>query len=320
MNVTSKPPANPAPEKAQGLGLLSPALLLLAVRPKTLSLALVPVLVGSALAWYDGAVPLWSIFLVTLFSACCIQAGTNLFNDASDAERGNDRADRLGPTRLTGAGLASAGEVKNTAWWLFMAAFIGGVYLAYNGGWPIVTIGLVALLAGWAYSGGPRPLSYTPWGEVFVILFFGLIAVAGSYYLQAGRFSLNALLVGGVLGLQAAAVLLLNNLRDHASDRRAGRRTLVQLTGTTAAYWLYGLLMLAPFPLLAWIFYPDMPLLVWAALPFSAWLVWRCSRTSPSPAMNRHLAHTALSQVLLGGLLTVSLLGLDGCSVWPVQT
>lgn len=301
-------PLKPTPFATQGRGLLSPSLLLIAVRPKTLTLAVVPVVVGSALAWNDGASPSWTVFLVTLFSACCIQAGTNLFNDASDAERGNDRDDRLGPLRVTGAGLASASQVRSSAWWLFLLAFLGGGYLAAVGGWPILAIGLAALLAGWAYSGGPRPLSYTPWGEVFVVVFFGLLAVAGSYYLQAGEFSSRSPLIGGVLGLPAAAVLLLNNLRDHASDRRAGRRTLVQVTGITGAYWLYGVLMLAPFPLLAWVLHPDAPAVVWAALPLSLWLVWRCSRTSPSPTMNRHLAHTALSQVLLGGLLATGLL------------
>lgn len=299
---------NSAQPQDMGYGLLSPALLLMAVRPKTLTLALVPVVVGSALAWRDGAQPAWMVFLVTLLSACCIQAGTNLFNDASDAQRGNDGPDRLGPVRVTGSGLAGAGQVKRSAGLLFVLAFAGGIYLVIVGGWPIVAIGIASLIAGWAYSGGPRPLSYTPWGELFVIGFFGLAAVAGSYYLQAGGFSPEALLIGAVLGLPAAAVLLLNNLRDHASDRRAGRRTLVQLIGTGPAYWLYGLLMLAPFPLLAWVSHPTGLGAVWLALPLVAWLVWRCFRLPPSMAMNSQLALTAFSQVFFGSLLAVSFL------------
>jgi len=295
-------------------GLLKPSLWLMGVRPRTLTLALVPVLVGSALAWRDAAQPEWLVFLVTLFSACCIQAGTNLFNDVSDAERGNDRIDRLGPTRVTGSGLASPRQVRKTARLLFLLALLGGAYLVATGGWPILVIGVASLLAGWAYSGGPRPLSYTPWGEVFVIIFFGLAAVAGSHYLQAGTFSSEALLVGLVLGLQAAAVLLLNNLRDHASDLRAGRSTLVQLTGLGMAYRIYGLLMLAPFPLLAWIFHPGALGVAWATLPFVIWLVWRCMKLPPSPAMNGQLALTAFSQLLFGGLLVSSWLlpGLPG--------
>ena len=280
----------------------------MAVRPKTLTLALVPVVVGSALAWHDGAPANWLVFAVTLISACCIQAGTNLFNDASDAERGNDGPERLGPKRVTGTGMASAGQVKRSAGLAFLLAFAGGIYLAVLGGWPIVAIGIASLLAGWAYSGGRKPLAYTPWGEVFVIGFFGVLAVAGSYYLQAGGFSPKAPLIGVVLGLPAAAVLLLNNLRDHVSDRRAGRHTLVHLTGTRAAYWLYAVLMLAPFPLLVWILPATTLLAVWAALPFFAWLVWRAMRLPPSPAMNRQLALTALAQVLFGGLLAASLL------------
>ena len=296
----------PTDRQGGGSALLSPRLLLIAVRPKTLTLALVPVVVGSALAWRDGAQPAWTVFLVTLVSACCIQAGTNLFNDASDAERGNDGTERIGPARVTGSGLAGARQVKRTARALFGLAFAGGIYLVAIGGWPIVAIGIASLIAGWAYSGGPRPLSYTPWGELFVIAFFGLVAVAGSHYLQAGGFSPEALLIGAVLGLPAAAVLLLNNLRDHLSDHRAGRCTLVQLTGTRPAYWLYGLFMLAPFPLLAWIVHPAALGAVWLALPLVVWLVWRCIRLPPSPAMNRLLALTAFSQVLFGGLLTVS--------------
>jgi 1,4-dihydroxy-2-naphthoate octaprenyltransferase len=280
----------------------------MAIRPQTLTLAVVPVLVGTALAWRDGTTIDWSVFLVTLVSALCIQAGTNLFNDASDGERGGDGPDRIGPRRVTGMGLARPGQVRRSAWLLFALAFVAGVYLVYIGGWPILAIGIAALVAGWAYSGGPRPLSYTAWGEVFVIAFFGLSAVAGSYYLQRGQFSTALPVVGLALGLQAAAVLLLNNLRDNVSDRRAGRQTLVQLMGTRPAYWLYGLLMLAPFPLLSMLLSPAGLGMAWLALPVCLWLVWRCSRLSPSHAMNAQLGLTAMAQVLFGGLLTLTLL------------
>lgn len=279
-----------------------------AVRPKTLTLALVPVVVGGALAWHDGAPISVLSFIVTVACALLIQAGTNLFNDAADAERGNDGPDRLGPARVTATGLASPQQVKQAAWVLFGAALIGGLYLVMVGGWPILAIGLASLAAGWAYSGGSRPLSHTAWGELFVIVFFGLAAVGGSYYLQRGTLTPTVFGVGLALGLHAAAVLLLNNLRDHESDRRAGRRTLVHLARPARAYWLYGVLLLAPFPLLAIVLLPEGLGVAWLALPVCLWLTWRCTRLSPSPAMNTQLALTAFAQVLLGGLLSFALI------------
>jgi 1,4-dihydroxy-2-naphthoate octaprenyltransferase len=280
----------------------------LAIRPKTLTLAAVPVVVGSTLAWHDGATVAPLVFTVALICALLIQAGTNLFNDVADAERGTDGPGRLGPMRVTSAGLIDAGRVKRAAMISFALALLGGLYLTWVGGWPVLAIGVAALVAGWAYSGGPRPLSHTAWGEVFVILFFGVVAVSGSDYLQRGSFSTLPPVIGFALGLQAAAVLLLNNLRDHASDRRAGRRTLVQVSGLRVAYWLYGFLMLAPFLVLASVLSSDVLLPLWLTLPLCAWLVWRCSRLRPSPAMNPQLALTAFAQVLVGGLLSVGLL------------
>jgi 1,4-dihydroxy-2-naphthoate octaprenyltransferase len=190
----------------------------------------------------------------------------------------------------------------------FSLAFIGGLYLVAIGGWPILAVGLASLAAGWAYSGGARPLSHTAWGELAVILFFGVAAVAGSYYLQRGGLSWTAVSVGVALGLHAAAVLLLNNLRDHASDRRAGRQTLVHLSGIRRSYWLYAVLLVGPFPLLVLALSVEAIGLAWLVLPVCLWLVWRCSQLPPSPMMNSQLALTAFAQVLLGGLLSLSLL------------
>lgn len=298
---------NAVPPDATALTQSLPKVWWLAVRPRTLTLALVPVVVGGALAWHDGAGVSALLFVVTLACALLIQAGTNLFNDVYDAVRGNDGPDRLGPPRVTASGLASPQQVKRAAWILFGSALAGGLYLVFVGGWPILAIGLASLAAGWAYSGGPRPLSHTAWGEVFVVMFFGLAAVGGSYYLQRGALTATVIGVGLALGLQAAAVLLLNNLRDHEADRRAGRRTLVHLTQPARAYWLYGALLLAPFPLLAIALYPEGLGIAWLALPVCLWLAWRCTRLSPSPAMNTQLALTALAQVLLGGLLSAAL-------------
>jgi 1,4-dihydroxy-2-naphthoate octaprenyltransferase len=276
----------------------------LAVRPRTLTLAAVPVVVGSTLAWYDGASVNISVFLVAICCALLIQAGTNLFNDAADAQTGNDGPDRHGPLRVTGSGLLEARVVKRAAWWVFALALLGGAYLVWLAGWPILAIGLGSLAAGWAYSHGPRPLSHSAAGEVAVILFFGVVAVSGSDYLQRGTLAPDAVWIGLALGLHAAAVLLLNNLRDHECDRRAGRRTLVHLIGLQRAYQAYAALLLAPFVVLAATLSPHGLGLAWLALPFCIWLIWRGSRLEPSPAMNTQLGLTSLGQLLLGSFLS----------------
>ena len=276
-----------------------------AIRLRTLSLAAVPVLVGSALARADGATIAWLTLVVTLSCALAIQMGTNLFNDVGDAMRGNDGPDRVGPRRATAAGLATPSQVRRAAVFSFVVAMSLGAYLVLVGGWPILLLGLLSLLAGWAYSSGPRPLSYTAWGEVLVVLFFGIVAVVGSHYLQSGRFVVSALLAGLVLGTPAAAVLLVNNVRDLGPDVRVGRATLAIVLGPDRARWLYALLMLLPFPML---FLFDHPVMVWTALlalPLFIWLSWRFLRLPDGGRFNAHLAHTAQAQLLLGVLLVI---------------
>ena len=280
----------------------------LAIRPRTLSLSAIPVLVGSALAWSEGAAIAWPPLVVALLCALLIQAGTNLFNDVGDALRGNDGPTRLGPVRVTAAGLATPGQVRRAALATFLAALLGGLYLVWYGGWPILLIGLASLIAGWAYSGGPRPLSYTAWGEVFVMGFFGLVAVAGSHFLQSDRFTATALVAGLALGCHAAAVLLVNNVRDLEADRRAGRSTLASVVGTHAARRLYAGLMLAPFPLLSTLLGATRLGPAWLALPLCLWLAWRFLDLPPGAHMNAQLARTAQAQFLLGALLCAALL------------
>lgn len=279
-----------------------------AIRPKTLSLAAVPVLVGTALAHRDGVALDGVVFLATLACALLIQAGTNLFNDASDGADGNDGDGRIGPRRMTGSGLATARQVKNSAWLTFGLAFVPGAWLVWHGGWPILLIGLLSLGAGWAYSGGARPLSHSSWGEVAVVAFFGIVAVLGTHYLQTGRLSGTAALIGLALGLHAAAVLLMNNIRDQSQDARAGRRTLALVLGTPAALGLYAALLLGPFPLLFAVLGVTGTGLAWGALPFCAWLAWRARGLAPGPGMNRQMVLTVIAQALLGILLTLTLL------------
>lgn len=282
-----------------------------AARPRTLPLAATPVLAGIALAWAEGAAPLWLIALATLLAALLIQIGTNLHNDAADHERGNDRADRLGPLRVTAAGWASAAAVRNAARTAFAAAFLLGIYLAFVGGWPIVGIGIASLSAGVAYSGGTRPISHTPFGELYVWIFFGVFAVAGSHWLQAGQFSWAALLAGAALGLPAAAVLLVNNLRDVDADTAAGRRTLAAVLGAVNARHLHSLFLLAPFLAL-----PPLAVLlpghqgIWLALfavPVCLKVLARM-RTARGVALNGVLADTARAQFVFGLLLAIGCL------------
>lgn len=265
-----------------------------AARPRTLTLATAPVVAGTALAWAEGAAHRWPLVLAVLLAALLIQIGTNLHNDAADHERGNDLADRLGPLRVTAAGWATSAQVRLASLIAFATAFLLGIYLVAHGGWPILLIGLASLVAGVAYSGGPRPISHTPFGESFVWIFFGILAVAGSYWLQASTLSPAAWIAGTAIGLPASAVLLVNNLRDVASDTRAGRRTLAAVVGEAPARRIYGLLMLLPFaslPMLAMLGLSG----TWLALltlPASLMLVGRIQHTH-GPALNLLLARTA---------------------------
>ena len=283
-----------------------PNIWLLGVRPRTLTMAAVPVAVGAALAWAGGADPAWITFVATLACAVLIQIGTNLFNDANDGERGADGPDRIGPVRITGSGLAKPRQVRRVAIACFVAALVAGLYLVVVGGVPIFVIGLASLVAGYAYSSGRRPLSHGPFGEVYVIVFFGLVAVTGSYYLQSEQLPGGAIVLTGVaIGCYAAAVLLVNNLRDTEADLRAGRRTLAGRLGTPAAQRLYGFLMLVPFAMLA-VAWGLQPLgLVWLGLPVCLWLAALFARMPVGPGMNAQLGRTALVQVLVGALLIV---------------
>jgi len=282
----------------------------LGIRPRTLPLALIPVLVGSALAWNQGEPARLGIVVLTALCAVLIQAGTNLFNDASDAERGNDGPDRRGPTRLTGSGLASAAAVKRGAWAVFSLAVLSGAWLSWLGGWPILLIGLGGLLAGWAYSRGPLPLSHTPWGEVFVVGFFGLAAVLGSYLLQGGEHPAGTLAAGLALGLPASAVLLVNNLRDRAEDAQAGRRTLAQTLGTGGSCALNLCLVLLPFPLLILDLGFDGVRYLYLSAPLAGWLGWRLYRVTARETRDRVSGGAAYNQQLQGTVLFHLVLGL----------
>jgi 1,4-dihydroxy-2-naphthoate octaprenyltransferase len=278
----------------------------LACRPKTLSVSLSPVVVGSAVAWHEQGRLFWLPILVAALGAALIQIGTNLFNDVGDFLRGTDVAGRIGPRRATAEGWLSPRAVRAGAWLAFALAFLCGIYLVSRGGWPIVAIGLCSLAAGWAYTGGPRPIAYGPLGEIFVFIFFGLVAVGGSYYLQTLNLSRMALLAAALVGLHAAAVITVNNTRDRASDAASGKNTLAVHLGLPAMRRLYAVEIFAPYallPLLAgrgWL--GLLPLL---SLPLALRLIGRFRREAPGPAFNGILAATAGLQLVFALLFSL---------------
>jgi 1,4-dihydroxy-2-naphthoate octaprenyltransferase len=279
----------------------------LACRPKTLSVSLSPVLVGTAVAWHDSGALLWLPLLTAALGAAFIQIGTNLFNDVGDFLRGTDTPERLGPKRATAEGWLTPGKVKAGAWLSFALAFLCGIYLVVHGGWPIVIIGLASLAAGWAYTSGPKPIAYGPLGECFVFLFFGLVAVGGSYYLQTLTLSPLALIAATLVGIHAAAVITVNNYRDLDGDAKSGKNTLAVRFGRPATRRIYTAEMLAPYALL-----PLLHSLGWLAalpmlsLPLAIKLISRFHREAPGPVFNNILAATAGLQLAFAILLTLS--------------
>src|SRR5215204_1238503 len=224
---------------------------LMAARPRTLPAAIAPVLVGTAAAVYGaGELPRPWAFLAALVGSVFIQIGTNLANDYSDAKRGADSADRLGPVRVTSAGLITPRRVLNATWIAFAVAVACGIYLTVVAGWVILPIGVLSIAAGVLYTGGPRPYGYAGFGEVFVFLFFGLVAVNGSYYVQLEELDALPLGLSISIGFLATAIIVVNNVRDVETDRRAGKNTLAVRIGRESAVQLYGLLVLGAFVVL----------------------------------------------------------------------
>jgi len=282
-----------------------------AARPRTLSIALTPVVVGGAIAWSEGASLHLPVFLATLACALLIQIGTNLLNDVADFERGNDRPERVGPLRVTAAGWATPRQVRRAGALAFAVAALCGLGLVIHGGAVILVLGLASIAAGWAYSGGVRPVSHSPLGELFVLAFFGIVAVCGSHYLQSGRLSAAALAAGVALGAMAAAVLLVNNHRDVDGDRKAGRRTLAAVLGPGRSRALHAALMLLPFALPPWLafgaHFHTTTLLALLALPLSL-IAIRGMRSKQGIALNPVLGQTALAQLVFGALLAIGML------------
>jgi len=286
---------------------------LMAARPRTLPAAVAPVLVGTALAATEGTFkPL--TFLAALIGALFIQVGTNLSNDYSDARRGADTEDRLGPVRVTAGGLVPPRQVLIATAAAFGVAVLAGTYLIATAGWELLAVGAASILAGVLYTGGPRPYGYEGLGEVFVFLFFGVVAVAGSYFAQTETLAWEALVLAVPVGLLASAILVVNNVRDLETDRRAGKRTLAVRLGRDRARGLYaamvaGAFATAPLPWLlgsaavsAWV------LLSWLAAPLAVPVVRTVRTRTDGPSLNGALAGTGRLQLAFCVLLSAGLL------------
>ena len=219
---------------------------LLAARPKTLPAAVVPVLVGSAVAAADGAFAALPA-LVAMVCALLLQIGTNLANDYFDFIKGADAGERLGPVRVTQSGLIPPRTVRAAMAGVFVLTFVLGLYLVWVGGWPILFIGLASIFFAVIYTAGPYPLAYVGLGDLFVFIFFGVVAVTGTYYVQALAWSVDALVASLPVGAISTAILVVNNYRDIDGDRLAGKRTLAVRIGRAATRAEYRLLLLAAY-------------------------------------------------------------------------
>ncbi len=284
---------------------------MMASRPKTLPAGVAPVLVGTALAGFLHVFhPLR--FIAALLGSLLIQVGTNLSNDYSDAHRGADTEDRLGPVRVTAGGLVPPRQVLNATYLTFGLAVLCGVYLVAVSGWQLVVIGVASILAGVLYTGGPRPYGYEGLGEVFVFIFFGIAAVAGSYFVQTRHFTWEAFALSVPVGLIATGLLVVNNTRDIDTDRRANKRTLAVRMGRDRARLLYATIIYGSYPLalITWVFGPLRAwlLLPWLTLPLAVKVVGIVREHSDGPSLNRALARTGQLQMAFCVLLSVGLL------------
>jgi 1,4-dihydroxy-2-naphthoate polyprenyltransferase len=284
---------------------------LMAARVRTLPASVAPVLVGTALAGYQGVFhPLR--FVAALIGAVFIQVGTNLSNDYSDARRGADTEDRLGPVRVTAGGLVPPRQVLVATYVSFGIAVLAGAYLVAVAGWQLLLVGAASIAAGVLYTGGPRPYGYEGLGELFVFLFFGIVAVAGSYFVQVKHLDWEAFALAVPVGLIAAAILVVNNFRDLETDRHAGKRTLAvrlgrRRTRTMFAVIVYLAYLLVPVtwafgPLTAWVMLP------WLTLPLAAAAVRTVRNRIDGPSLNEALARTGMLQLVFCVLLSAGLL------------
>ncbi|MHB1539107.1 MAG: 1,4-dihydroxy-2-naphthoate polyprenyltransferase [Solirubrobacteraceae bacterium] len=287
----------------------------MAARVRTLPAAVAPVLVGSALALGAGRFDGFA-FAAALLGALFIQVGTNLSNDYSDARRGADSEDRLGPVRVTAGGLVPPSQVLLATYITFGLAVLCGVYLVIVAGWELIAVGAASILAGVLYTGGPRPYGYEGLGELFVFLFFGIVAVAGSYYVQVQALPWRAFACAVPVGMIASAILVVNNVRDLDTDRRAGKRTLAVRLGRRRTRVLHATMLGVAFasPPLLWLLggMSAWLMLSWATLPLAGSLARLVGTRVDGPALNGALAKTGALQLCFCLLLSAGILAGGG--------
>jgi 1,4-dihydroxy-2-naphthoate octaprenyltransferase len=284
---------------------------ILASRPRTLPAAIAPVLVGTALGAAEDEFRVLP-FVAALVGSTFIQIGTNLSNDYSDARRGADTEDRLGPVRVTAGGLMPPRHVLVGTYVAFAIAVVAGLYLAAVAGWELLVVGVASILAGVLYTGGPRPYGYEGLGELFVFVFFGIVAVVGSYYVQTEQLRWEAFALAVPVGLLSSAILVVNNIRDIDTDRRAGKHTLAVRLGRDRARLLFMAMVVLSFVapvatialggLTAWL------LLTLAAIPLAVPLVRTISSRTDGPALNAALAGTGRLLAVFSLLLSAGVL------------
>ena len=226
--------------------------ILIAIRPKTLSASIAPVLVGSSIAFNSSHFNM-QIFFLTFFSAIFIQIGTNFANDVYDFINGADNDERIGPTRAVQANLISVRAMKYLTIISFSLSVICGLPLVIQGGYPILLVGILSIISGYAYTGGPYPLGYNGWGDIFVFIFFGPIAVCGTFFLQLGYVSVESIISGIIMGCLSVTLLCINNIRDVETDRNVGKRTIAVRFGVMFVKILFISLFLISYLLLAYL-------------------------------------------------------------------
>jgi len=282
---------------------------MLAIRPKTLPAGAVPVVLGSALAAVDGHFHLLQA-LVALTCTLGIQVATNFINEIYDFRKGADTAERLGPTRTVAAGIISEKTMIRVSASLLGMVFLLGLYLVFTSGWPIFLIGFLSLIFAWAYTGGPYPIAYSGLGDLFVFIFFGLVAVGGTYYVQAHTLLPSVLLAAVTPGLFSVNILLVNNIRDIATDRTVGKMTLPARIGASWARRLYVIFTILAFlvpVLLSMNGYSSWGMLSLFSSPLAFTMV-RQLYASEGRELNNVLAGTGKLMTLHGLLLSIGLL------------
>ena len=280
---------------------------MLGARPRTLPAAVVPVALGAAACVGESGVVWWRA-VPALVVSLALQVGVNYANDYSDGIRGTDEV-RVGPTRLVASGLASASAVKKAALLAFLVAAVAGLLLAVVTSWWLLAVGAAAILAGWFYTGGPRPYGYMGLGEVFVFVFFGLVATAGTAFVVAERITGIAWLAGVMAGCLACALLVVNNLRDIPTDREVGKRTLAVRLGDARTRWFYVALLAASFVVVLVLAVSGRPLALVALLGLlSAWpAMGKVIDGAKGPALIAVLGATGRTQLLTGLLAAVGI-------------